>query len=180
MAVRAVDLDFLATSRSGTRLGPLLLLAGVLAVSGVLWRDRTLTEEAAQLHQRVGDSRRFARPAAPVAQDLVRDPKQLALEVTRANGVLANLAVPWDALFAELEAASNSNVALLSIQPGTGGKRVLLSGEARRFEDLLSYMQRLESTSGFANVLLTEHEMRNASADRAVSFTLAADWVGRQ
>jgi Tfp pilus assembly protein PilN len=178
MAVHALDLDFLAPSRTRARLGPLLLVAGLIAVSGVLWRDRTLSEEQAQLSQRVGASRSVAQRQSPVAADLLRDPKLLAQEVTRANLVLANLAVPWDALFGELESASNANVALLSIQPGTGGRKVQLSGEARRFEDLLAYMQRLESTPGFANVFLTEHEMRNANADRAVSFTINTDWVG--
>ena len=180
MAVRAIDLDFLATTRPRARLGPLLLVAGLIAVSGALWRDRALTEQATELQKRVGDSRRFAQRQAPVAADLTRDPKLLAQEVTRANTVLANLAVPWDALFGELESASNSNVALLAIQPGAGGRKVQLSGEARRFEDLLAYMQRLEGTAGFANVLLSEHEMRNAGADRAVSFTINADWVGHQ
>jgi Tfp pilus assembly protein PilN len=180
MAVRALDLDFLGTTRARVRVGPLLLAAGVVALGAVLWRDRLLTDEAAQLNQRIGDSRRFVQRQVPGAQDQTRDPKLLALEVTRANAVLANLAVPWDTLFGELEAASNSSVALLSIQPGSGGRKVQLAGEARRFEDLLAYMTRLESTAGFANVLLTEHEMRNANADRAVSFTIAADWVGRQ
>jgi Tfp pilus assembly protein PilN len=139
-----------------------------------------LVEQVNALSQRIGDTRRLARPETPVATEAVRDPKLVAQEVVRANAVLANLAVPWDALFGELESASNANVALLSIQPEAGGRKVQLAGEARRFEDLLAYVARLEATPGFAHVFLTEHEMRNSGGQRAVSFTIGADWVGRQ
>lgn len=179
-AVRTLDLDFLNTERVRTRLGPLLLAAGIAATAAVVWRDRTLADQANALTQRIGDARSVVRRNTPGADLVARDPKLLAQEVVRANVVLANLAVPWDALFGELESASNPNVALLAIQPAAGGRKVQLSGEARRFDDLLAYMTRLEATAGFANVLLTEHEMRNPGADRAVSFTIAADWIGRQ
>jgi Tfp pilus assembly protein PilN len=177
-AVRTLDLDFLRTERKGTRLGPLLLVAGVVAVGAVVWRDRMLAEQAYVLNQRIGDTRSLAQRSPPVAPD-TRDPKLVAQEVVRANAVLANLAVPWDALFGELESAANPNVALLSIQPEAGGRKVQLAGEARRFDDLLAYVAKLDGTPGFANVFLTEHEMRGA-ADRGVSFTIAADWIGRK
>jgi Tfp pilus assembly protein PilN len=180
MAVRTLDLDFLNTERTRTRLGPLLLVAGLVATGAVVWRDRMLADQAYLLNQRIGDTRSAAQRTVPQAQDGPRDPKLLAQEVVRANAVLANLAVPWDALFGELESASNANVALLSIQPEGGGRKVQLAGEARRFEDLLAYVARLEGTDGFANVFLTEHEMRNAGTDRAVSFTIVADWIGRR
>jgi len=39
MAVRALDLDFLGTTRARARIGPLLLAAGIVALGAVLWRD---------------------------------------------------------------------------------------------------------------------------------------------
>lgn len=178
LSMRTLELDFLNPGRARTRLGLLLLLAGVGATLAVGFRAQTLAEQVQVLNQRVGDSRKLARRDGPATAEPARDPKIVAQEVIRANAVLANLAVPWDALFGELESAASGNVALLAIQPASGGRKVQLSGEARRFEDLLAYVARLEGTAGFANVFLTEHELRGA--DRAVTFTVTADWVGRE
>jgi Tfp pilus assembly protein PilN len=108
------------------------------------------------------------------------DQKLLAQEVGRANAVLASLTLPWDAMFGELESAANANVGLLAIQPDASGRQVRLAGEARNFEELLAYVARLESTAGFANVLLATHELKPGGAERSVAFTLTADWVGRR
>lgn len=180
LPMRAVELDFLNPGRARTRLGLLLLLAGVAATAAVGWRMQTLDAQVQVLNQRLGDTRKQARREGPApAAEPARDPKVVAQEVVRANAVLANLAVPWETLFGELETASSGNVALLAIQPATGGRKVQLSGEARRYEDLLAYVGRLESTPGFANVFLTEHEVR-AGGERGVTFTVTADWVRRE
>ena len=180
LPVHTLNLDFLNPGRTRTRLGALLLLAGFAAAGAVGWRAQMLSDQVQVLSQRVGDSRKLVRRATPVAAEPARDPKVVAQEVIRANAVLANLAVPWDALFGELESAAGSDVALLAIQPAAGGRKVQLSGEARRFEDLLAYVGRLEGTAGFANVFLTEHEMPATGGERAVTFTVTADWVGRE
>lgn len=180
LPMRALELDFLNPGRARTRLGLLLLLAGVGATAAVAWRAQTLDDQVQVLSQRVGDTRKLARRDGPVSAEPARDPKLVAQEVIRANAVLANLAVPWDALFGELEAAASGNVALLAIQPASGGRKVQLSGEARRFDDLLAYVARLEATPGFANVFLTEHEVRAGAGEQAVTFTVTADWVRRE
>lgn len=181
LPMRAVDLDFLAKHRTRTRLGLLVLLAGVGAVAAVGLRAQAVTTQIDAARQKIGDtSNPSKRPVAAAPTEPARDPKLVAQEIVRANAVLANLAVPWDALFGELESAASGNVALLAIQPAAGGRKVQLSGEARRFEDLLAYVSRLESTKGFANVFLSEHEMRVSGGERVVSFTVTADWVGRE
>ncbi len=179
LPMRTLELDFLNPRRPRTRLGLLVLVAGVAATLAVGFRAQSLADQAQVLSQRVGDSRKVARRDVPADGAPARDPKLVAQEVLRANAVLANLAVPWDALFGELEAAASGNVALLAIQPAAGGRKVQLSGEARRFDDLLAYISRLEGTAGFANVFLTEHELRGGG-ERGVTFTLTADWVGRE
>lgn len=178
--MRAVDLDFLATRRTRTRLGLLVLVAGIGAVGAVGLRTQSVAAQIDEAKQKIGATRSESRRPAAAPTEPARDPKLVAQEVVRANAVLANLAVPWDALFGELESAASGNVALLAIQPAAGGRKVLLSGEARRFEDLLAYVARLEGTAGFANVFLTEHELRASGGERVVAFTVTADWVGRE
>jgi small nuclear ribonucleoprotein (snRNP)-like protein len=52
-------------------------------------------------------------------------------------------------------------------------------GEARRVEDLLAYIGRLEATDGFANVFLANHEFKAGAGETPVTFSLTAEWVGR-
>jgi len=178
--VRALHLDFLHPAAPRRRLGIGLLVIGIAAASAAVSRYHILALEHDELGARIADTTRLARRDLPRMRELAGDPKVVALEVSRANAVLASLTVPWDAMFGELEAASNSNVALLGIQPEASGRQVRLIGEARRFEDLLAYIARLEATEGFANVFLAGHEMKQGGPERPVAFSLTADWVGRR
>ena len=177
--MRALHLDFLHPAGSRLKLGIVLLAVGVAAAALVVWRYAALAADIAGMEARVADVKRLIRRDLPQMRLPVGDAKVLAQEIGRANAVLASLTLPWDAMFGELEAAANPNVALLGIQPDGSGRQVRLAGEARRFEDLLAYIGRLEDTAGFANVLLASHELKSAPTEQAVAFTLTADWVGR-
>jgi hypothetical protein len=178
--MRALHLDFLQLEAPRTRLGVVLLIAGIAGVALAGWRHQTVAAELATLDSRLADVKQLARRELPRVRGAVGDPKVVGQEVARANAVLASLTLPWDALFGELEAAATDRVALLAIQPDGSGTQVRLGGEARRFEDLLTYIARLEATPGFANVFLAGHELKSGSKDRAVAFTLVADWIGRR
>lgn len=179
LSMRPMRLDFLHPGRVRSRFGSILLLAGLAATTAVALRHQNLEAQIAEIGPRLADTRLMAQRESPGVQDESGDKSLVAQEVIRANAVLANLAVPWDAMFGELEAAADPNVALLSIQPEGGGRRVRLAGEARRYEDVLAYLAHLEATPGFANVFLVGHELRSG-AERTVAFTIAADWVGRE
>jgi hypothetical protein len=176
--MRALELDFLHPAGARLRLDLVVLAVGIAAAGAVAWRYSALADDVAALETRIDDVRRLARRDLPRMRVPAGDSRALAQEVGRANAVLATLTVPWDAMFGELESAAGANVALLGIQPD--GRQVRLAGEARRFEDLLAYIGRLEATPGFANVFLAGHELKSGAGGPGVAFTLAADWVGRQ
>lgn len=179
--MRALQLDFLHPAGARLQLGVALLAFGVAAAGAVAWRYYSLASDVARLEVELEDARRLARRGLPRMRVSPTDAKLLAQEVGRANAVLANLTLPWDAMFGELEAAASPNVALLGIQPEGSGRQVRLSGEARRFEDLLAYVERLEATPGFAGVFLSGHELKPpAGGAQPVAFTLTAEWVGRR
>jgi hypothetical protein len=177
--MRALELDFLHPAGPRLQVGIALLALGVAAAGFVAWRYFALSGDVERLDAQIADVKRLARRESPRMRLPAGDAKLLAQEVGRANAVLASLTLPWDAMFGELEAAASANVALLGIQPDGAGRQVRLAGEARRFEDLLAYIGRLEATQGFANVFLSGHELRSGAGGQAVAFTLTADWVGR-
>jgi hypothetical protein len=69
-------------------------------------------------------------------------------------------------------------VTLLALQPESGvAKRLRLSGEARRLEDVLDYVKRLGAAPGLRNAHLVSHEVLVDGPRRAVRFALVVDWV---
>ncbi|HKY01058.1 MAG TPA: PilN domain-containing protein [Burkholderiales bacterium] len=173
--MQRLELDFLHPRGRWYTPGTVLLALGLLIAGLTAGKFQDLASEQAVLQAQIGDTQRLLRREVPRVQS---DDKQLNDQVARANVVLSALNLPWDAMFRELEAASNENMALLAIQPESAGRRVRLAGEARRYDDLLAYVSRLEQTKGFANVYLLSHQALEGATTGAVSFALVADWAG--
>jgi hypothetical protein len=172
-----LHLDFVRPWAPRTGLGAALLAVGVFAAVATLVEYRVLAVESAQLETRIADTQRMARRELPRLRQAALDPKALADEVRNANTVLAQLTIPWGALFREIEAAGDSSIALLSIQPDAGTRALRITGEGKRFEDVLAYIGRLEGRAALANVFLASHELRQGGAQRPVAFALVAQWV---
>jgi len=166
-------LDFEHSRGAGGTLGIALLCAGVLACGGLLARVQWLKQDLQRIE--AGTPGRAAAAASPrTAIGGAGLSKALSQRAEQANAVVARLSMPWDDWFRQLETAAKGKVVLTALQPEADGRRVRIAGEARRFDDLVEYMMRLEATPGFANVYLGEH----AEVAPGVSFTLSADWVG--
>ncbi len=175
---RALKLDFLPRRRGAGRTGIALLAAGVAAVAGVGLEFRALRVQTEALEAHVADARGARREVRPIALNAA-DAKALSREIRDANEVLAQLNTPWDALFAELEAAADNGVALLSIQPDVASGQVRIAGEAQSYDAALAYVARLEATARFADVFLTSHEVRAGARQRPLAFALVAGWQTR-
>jgi Tfp pilus assembly protein PilN len=172
-----LHLDFVRPHAPRTWVGASLLAAGAFAAVATLAEYRALAGETERLEARIADTQRMARRDLPRLRQAALDPKAFADEVRNANAVLAQLTIPWDGLFREIEAAGDGTIVLLSIQPDAGTRAVRITGEARRFEDVLAYVGRLERRPGLANVFLASHELRQGGAQRPVTFALVAQWV---
>lgn len=171
--MQRLQLDFLNPQGGRFPVGKVLLGFGILAALLMAWKFNVLANEQVQLQAQISNTERLLRRELPQVHT---DDKALSEQVARANIVLAALNLPWDAMFGELESIAEDNVALLSIQPDAVGKHIRLAGEARRYEDVLAYVKKLEKTVGFANVYLLGHEARD---DGGISFNLSADWAGQ-
>jgi hypothetical protein len=175
----ALHLDFLHPRRRRPRVGVALLAAGLLVAGGAAWRHGSLAADNAALRERLAQADGLAnRSRAPLRAASPAEARTQAQALARANAVLASLNMPWNGFFAELESVADKQVTLLSIQPEADGRRVRLGGEARRYEQVLAYVARLEATEGFGQVFLATHALREGPGGRTVVFTLSADWMG--
>jgi hypothetical protein len=146
------------------------LAAGALALGVALWGYSSVNAE----HDALDAAAHVAPVADITAGESDARRRDREAQARRAAKVLANLAVPWPTLFTALESAAGNGVVLTGLMPEAEARRVRISGEARRFEDIPAYTQRLHETRAFANVMLLAHDTLD---NRRIAFTLQADWT---
>jgi hypothetical protein len=176
---RALRLDFLTEKPRTASTGLVVLFAGLAALAAVLVEYRAVSAETAALESHIADFRRMTRRELPPIREAAIDGKTLAQEIRQANLVLAQLNLPWDALFREMEGAALEGITLLAIQPEPGAGQVRIAGEAKNYDTALAYVAKVESSDRFANVFLTSHQVRANAPQRPVVFELLADWSAR-
>lgn len=172
--MKRLELDFAHPRRRFRVADGAWLVAGVLAFAAVAFEHRSLAVQRAELEAALAQADRSSAGERFGSTDPARaDLRALAAEISRVNAVAARLAVPWDVLFADLEAAAGQGVTLLGFEPEAEARRLRISARARRFEDMTAYLRRLEATDAFDHVFLAAHETGERGA---VTFTLTAAW----
>jgi hypothetical protein len=154
-----------------------LLVIGLVAASGALLYERQLAGAIAQHQAELGQIRQRLHPRRVVRADA--SPRQIEEEVRRAKGVIRQLTLPWDRMFAAIEASDNHGIALLTVQPDADKQHTLIGGEAKSLMVMLEYVQRLERSGALARVHVTTHEVQQQDPQKPVRFMLEADWAVR-
>jgi len=174
--IRAIDLDVLGHERRLPPAGLGLLAVALVAVIFLGWRFALLRAESGELADRIEAEQASGR-AGPVPGALRVATGDAAAEFKRAQGVLRNLAAPWNDLFNEIEAAIGSDIGLLGLQPELAAGRVAISGEARNFESAVRFAERLNAGGVLREAFLSAHEVRVQDAQRPVRFVVSARWI---
>lgn len=170
--MRVLCLDFERQAR-GAALGYGLVISGVLAVGLAMATRSILSGEIEQY--------RAAAPRVASARDATVLPPGVASEADAIGGaraVAAHLAGPWEAVFRSLETTDVPDVALLALTPDTQARRIRIQAEARSLEAMLSYIRALGRSGAFVDVVLAEHEVRQADPQKPVRFSVIAAWGG--
>lgn len=173
----SLELDFRRPPRSPWRWLGWALLAASLA-GAVVFGDRyaalkqqhaAAQSQAERLDQRLRTTR--VRPATAAATD-----PQLLASLKRANAVIDQLTVPWEALFDTFEAANTKGLDLLSLTPNVRDRTVRIEGQANSMSELLSFVDRLATQPSLSQVHLLGYKAVQRDAGQPLSFTLAATW----
>ncbi len=146
------------------------VVAATLALAAI--HHRRLSEQVTALEVRV----EVTTVRGAQRESSARGNAELALEVKNANDVLRHLGVPWESLFHALESSGNQNITLLAIEPDVEKGQVKISGEAKSFATLMSYMTHLQGQAVLGSVYLQNHDVQAEDPDKAVRFSLIATW----
>lgn len=176
--MRALTFDFRRRPRAGW-LGIAVLLAGAAGTALVGAEYRRVTDEEAwtesgMRRMAVVERRKVART------ERAEDARELALEIARARKLLDRMSVPWNEMFAGVEAVGSRNVGLLRIESDMDGRRLRIDAEARNLDAMLKYLRAMEVQSEFADVYLRSHQVQLQDAQHPVRFALTATWRAPQ
>lgn len=177
VSVRPLGIDFAGPPRASRLLGTVLVAIGIAAALWAVAEVRDAQDERDRQSERLDDTRRLARRALPSIERAGPAGRDAALDIRAANEVLDRLALPWDALFADIERSLGPDVALTLVQPDPKGRTVMLTGEARHLNALLTFLARLDGTPTLAETHLKQHEWRVTDPNRPLAFTVEARWT---
>ena len=154
-----------------------LALAGAAALVGLaagiaravdVARSQAALTSAAEAAER--DAAQLAGRAATVRQTIAAgEVESIAEAVTEANRLVDRRTFSWTAFFNVIDRTLPSGVMLTAIRPqhGDDGVAVAVGVIGRRLADIDAFIERLEATGVFADVLAREEEMLGDGTYRA-------------
>jgi hypothetical protein len=156
-------------------LGALALLVALMTIVNLVQFVRLTASERA-LGARAQDAETEAQRLRDEARRIrsqidAKELNEVAAAAQEANAIIDLRAFSWSGLFAQLEATLPENVRLTGFQPSedSGGRLVVtLRVEARRVPDLESFIDALEETGRFHQVLVAEEQTTPEGSINAV------------
>jgi Tfp pilus assembly protein PilN len=157
----------------------LLLLLVALIVGGVtlanvfklLQLSRQNTELSTNVNRDRAEADRLTRDAARIRRGINQDELQLVVNAAReANVLIDQRTFSWTALFNRIEETLPPDVMLTALQPivDETGTKISMTVLSRRTVDVDEFMEKLEATGAFENVLQRQDEDIEGGMIRAI------------
>jgi hypothetical protein len=160
---------FLARIMLGVGIVSMLLL--VMAVYYVNGRMVLLQAEADGLRQP-----RQALRSAPAGKPGESPGMLHKEEMAAAQTAMAELALPWEPLFAALESIDAPSVKLLAVEPDARKGKLRITAEAAGTPEIIAYVQALDTQPMLQDVFLSRQERQEAGP---YVFNIEAVWTVR-
>ncbi len=126
---------------------------------------RQLDTEIASLERRLNN-----KPKGIADKDLTKQQAKILFY----NEIILRKSVDWLQLLDSIENVTPEGVALASVVPGKKIGELKLDGRARSFLVVRKYLEKLEESQNFTDVLLLSHkELKTGETGRGVQFTLS-------
>lgn len=172
--MRALRVDFIADNQP--RWWGRLLAVAVMLLTLVCWQYyAAIAHQAEAVQSALAEAGKQAG-LAPARQRREASSPATQQAMQQARSLADFLQIPWNALFAGLESASRPDMALLGIEPDARKHQLKLSVEAVSRDAVFDYMQRLEATPQFSDVILLKHEKQQEQAEQPWRVVLIATW----
>jgi Tfp pilus assembly protein PilN len=118
--------------------------------------SRQNTELSSRIDQNRGEAAKLTREAARIRKGINQDELEVVVNAAReANTIIEQRTFSWTAFFNHIENTLPPDVMLTAVQPTITeeGTRVALTVVGKRIADIDEFMEKLEATGAFDNVL---------------------------
>jgi Tfp pilus assembly protein PilN len=154
--VRAVHAAILA-------LAAIVLAVTVFNVVQIIRLSTSQRTLGAQAQAAEDDAARLRAEAVQFAGRV--DPEELAVvakAAAEANAIIDQRTFPWTDLFAYFEATLPENVRITAVQQGSGTDDLIIGAQARSYAELDDFIEALEMTGAFRDVIPTDETSMEA------------------
>ncbi len=148
----------------------------IVTVSGIA--AATLFPRIAKLESDLARHHQVTAVTQAVSHHTRIDESHLRSELKQANSVVELLSLPWNALFADIEASQDDKVALLAIEPDPEKHTLMITAEAKDSDAMFSYMRLLQTRTSIKDVYLKSHQIELDNAEVPIRFVIVASWGG--
>lgn len=134
----------------------IVLLLTAITVYEMVKLSRQNTELSSRINRDRGEAERLTREAERIRRGIDQDELQVVVAAAReANSLIDQRTFSWTAFFNRIEDTMPPDVMLTGVQPAPSdeGMRVNMTVLARRPVDVDEFMEKLEATGAFENVL---------------------------
>ena len=147
-----------------------ITLFNVIEIVRLTALQRTLGAQATQSEQQAARLR--AEAARILGQINTEELEAVAKAAREANAIIDQRTFSWTNLFTHFEATLPPDVRIMAITPQPARKLVIIGAEARGVEDLDQFIEGLEMSGEFHNVLpTTEQTMDNGMIQASIDAT---------
>ncbi len=145
----------------------LVLLMGwnIMRISWNYGEQRRLAAEVASLEGSLN-----ARPGGVSEKDFTRQRARISF----FNDAIDRKGTAWLNLLDQIESVTPDGISLAALTPGKKNGELKLDGRARSFAAVRQYVEKLEGSKSFSDVLLLSHqEMPVGESGRGVQFSIS-------
>lgn len=149
----------------------LLLVAGAVFYVGIFIYWQQLSSKVEQLNltiQKLAQSQ-----PSTVRHTLVKQDTAKAQEI---NSAIAEIVLPWNSVFKALEASNHDGIQMLAIEPNAKTRLVRIRAVAFDNDNMMRYLQNLNTQKGLRQVRLVSHEMVDINGHSAIELVAEALW----
>lgn len=175
---RPLELDFLhpgaSTANRPVQLALFALSIPLLAmaIAGYEQEARTVREQGAAVE--LAAPRPQRRPTSADASPA--QARARAGAAAQMSAIQAQLNYPWQSFLGLLESAEQQDVALLALEPDWHSGVTRIGAEARNIAAMLNYLDELQKSGAFDDVVLASHELEVHRPGTPIRFDLQAHW----
>jgi Tfp pilus assembly protein PilN len=171
-----IDFDFLTPPSTHSRVGWILLLAGLALLAWQATEWRTLQQANAQVQSAIDATQSRSRLNLQEQRTEAEPTPLERAEIGQTRAASLQLNYPWDAVFDAIEKAQHPDIALLGVDPKSKSGQIRLTAEAKDAAAMTLYVANLQSSPQLSRALLTSHQFQNQQPGTPLRFQVLAQW----